>query len=263
MQNLHTALELGDRQGISISVENMGHIYFEQGDYGNALACYEQDLQIALELGERLGVGRALWCMATAYVAQEGYDQAEQLLGRAVALGRALDTLYELCDYLYTCADLYARQGQHATALSFNDQAFSIAMQVDYREVQFKAQVLVVRLRAALNEIDLPQAITALEWLLDEWSGDEDQATLKYEIWRLDRQRESHRRGASELYRTLYADTPNAVYRQHYKELTGKRLSEPPPLPPLPEIVTRDPIDREVLVTQVDALIGELKAEQA
>ena len=262
-QYLHIALELGYRRGVGISVGNMAEIYLYQGDHAGALACFEQDLQIALELGDRLGVSLAVWHMARTHLAQGHCAEAEPLLRRAVALGRALDIPYELCDYLYTLADLYVRQAQYATAQPLNDEALSIAVELDHREVQFEAQVLAIRLRAALGQIDVPAAIGEFERLLNEWPDDAEQAAILYETWRLDRRQESHRQGAADLYRTLYTQTPNVEYKQRYEELTGQRLSDPPPLPPLPEVVTRNPVQREVLLVQVDALISELNAEAA
>jgi len=259
-QNLQVALELGYRQGIGISVGNLGYVYLKQGNYASALACYEQNLQISLEIGDRLGVSLALWNLSLACIAQGRWDEAERLLTRAIALGRALDTPYELCDYLYTQADLCARQGRYDAAQSPNDEALSISAQVEHKEVQFKAQVLALRLRAVLDQIALSEAVDRFEHLLEEWPEEAQRADVHYEIWRLDRERESHRRRAADLYRELYAETPNVVYRQRCQELVGERLPDPPPLPPLPEIVTQHPPDLEALLAQVDALIEELGA---
>ena len=91
---------------------------------------------------------------------------------------------------------------------------------------------------------------------MDERPDDAEQAAIRYEAWRLDREQESHRRQAADLYKALFAQTPSAEYRQRYEELTGERLPDPPPLPPLPEAVTRRPADLGALLAQVDLLIG-------
>jgi class 3 adenylate cyclase/tetratricopeptide (TPR) repeat protein len=255
-QRLQIALEIGVRQGVGIAIGNIGDVYLNYGDYARALACLTQNLQIALEIGDRLGVSFALWNMAVTYVAQERCDEAERLLTRAIILGRALDTPYEMCDYLYTYADLHVRREQYAAAQPLNDEALSIAAQVEHKDVQFKAQVLALCLRIVLGQIAPPEAVGEFERLLGEWPDDAEQAAIQYEIWRVDQDQEPHRQQAADLYRALYAQTPNVEYKQRYEELTGECLPDPPPLPPLPDIVTQHPPDREVLLAQVDALIA-------
>jgi len=257
-QNLQIALEIGYRQGVSISVGNMGDVYLNYGDYSQARTCLVYNLHIALEIGDILGIGFTTWNMAKVCLTQRSYEEAGRLLIQAIALGRALDTPYELCDYLYTHADLCACQEQFAAAQPLNDEALRIATEVDHKDVQFKAQVLAVRLRAALGQVGPPAAIGELESLLEAWPADPRQAAVQYEIWRLDPEQESRRQAAAGLYRALYAQTPNIKYKQRYEELTGEQLPDPLPLPPLPEIVTREPADLEALLTQFDTLVNEL-----
>jgi hypothetical protein len=43
----------------------------------------------------------------------------------------------------------------------------------------------------------------------------------------------------------LYERAPAVAYREAYERLTGTRLPPGPPLPALPEMVTREPVDVE------------------
>ena len=47
------------------------------------------------------------------------------------------------------------------------------------------------------------------------------------------------------LNRVLYERAPAVAYRKAYERLTGTRLPPGPPLPAVPEVVAREPVDLE------------------
>ena len=59
---------------------------------------------------------------------------------------------------------------------------------------------------------------------------------------------EEQRRQATELYRTLYARSPSIQYRQRLHELSPELQSDPPVLPPLPDIMLQMPAIPDVLL---------------
>jgi DNA-binding SARP family transcriptional activator/Tfp pilus assembly protein PilF len=259
-QQLQISSELGDRRGMSYGMRNLGVVYYEQGDSERALTCYAQSLQIAVEASNRRTISRALGNIAIVYTGQRRYDEAGHLYQQVRALVPASALPYSLCKYLYYNAGLYVRQERYAEAQSLNDDALRIAGEIGRRDIQFKAQLLSIRLRVALGITNLPTAVAELETLLGQWSEGREQAAIQYELWRLDERQESARRTATELYRRLYAQTPSAEYRHRYQELSGERLPDPPPLPELPDIVTRNPVDLVALLAQVDEIVAQLNA---
>jgi adenylate cyclase len=262
---LMLAIELGYQLGVSVAVGNMGNVYFEQGDYNAALACYTFNLQIALELGDQLGVGLALWYLAYVYTETEEFDLAERLLVQACIIARSLDTPYELCDFLYAHANVLSLRKEYLAAYEINQEAIKIARQVEHSEIQFKALVLDVRLAVLLGSKDITGAIDDFEKIIkqwqDDWQDEKEQATVHYEIWRLEKNLESHRKKATQLYRALYQKIPNIEYMQRFEELTGDKLSDPPQLPVLPDIVAKKKIDLDKLFALVDGLIDSLLLE--
>ena len=256
-EQVQIAREIGDRRQVGMIIGNMGLVYWQQGEYVRALACYWQYLQIATEIGDPLSVAVAVGNMADTYSVQDRYDEAEELYSRAIALCRRLNIPYYLCEYLYTNAEMYVRQGRYTEAWSLNEEALAVATQIGEKEAQFKAQLLSIRLRVASDQCDRSVALDELTRMLGEWTKDEEQAALRYELWRLDRDQEAHRQAAAELYRNLYARTPNVEYRKRYEELTGQSLPAPPPLPELPDIVTRNAVNLDALLAQVDQIIAQ------
>jgi tetratricopeptide (TPR) repeat protein len=200
--------------------------------------------------------------IAMTYAARGSYQEAELLFARTIALGRALNIPYFLCEGLYHTADLYARQRRYAEAQPIDQEALEIAGQVGRKEIQFQAQILAIRLRAALRQADPRAAIGELEALRPEWPGDAEQAAIDYTIWLLDAGGETSRRAAADRYRALYARTPNIEYRWRYTQLAGAPLPDPPALPPLPEVATRGAASLDELLSRAERLIETAPWEQ-
>ncbi|MCB8990604.1 MAG: tetratricopeptide repeat protein [Ardenticatenaceae bacterium] len=256
-QSLQIALELGDRQGVSISVGNMGNIYWYQGRPAQALACYSYDLQTTLALGDRQGVSFAAWNVARVYLANGELEPAERLLTQALALGRALDTPYDLCTYLFDYGNLLSAQQRRDESAAAFAEAAALAEKVENETIRFEAGMGLTRLQVERGGMGVGTAVTHLQSLFTDDLEAAQTATLHYEIWQLDPQQAAHKAQAIALYRDLYARTPSNEYRDNYRALTGEELPEPPPLPPLPTAVTRKPVNMAAVFTKIDLLLEE------
>jgi len=190
------------------------------------------------------------------------FSEAEALFARAITLGRTIDSLYELSGFIFDRGNLMSAQGNLEKALESYGEAVQLAAEVDNTIIQFEAQVARIRTQVQLGQKDPETAIEQLHRLRDAWmehfhGNEEQEAAIHYEIWKLDPSQDHHRERAGELYAHLYKHTPSSEFRSRYQELTGEHLPDPPPLPPLPEIVTRKPINLNTLLEQIDALILE------
>lgn len=258
MEKLSSAVELGYQLGVGIAVGNMGLIYFERGDDYSALQCYVLSLKVGLLLGDRLGVAIALWNVARVQMAEQQYMEAEANLQRAVDIGRAIDTPYELCEFLYTLAELHLLRGHLLPARGINGQALDMSAEVERDYVRIRALLLEREICLAMGEISRSEALASLEALLPDWPGDEDQAAIHFNCWRAEPGQETHRQAAAGLYARLFEATPNIEYAHRYRELTGQGLPDAPLLDPLPEVVTRAILSLDTLVLQVDAMMKQL-----
>jgi tetratricopeptide (TPR) repeat protein len=254
-QALDVANDIGYRHAAGVMIGNAGEIYRQQGDYDRALACYRHGLQVATELSDWNSIHNGLLNIAITYAARGSYQDAEPLFARTIALGRALNIPYFLCEGLYHTGQLYARQRRYAEAEPINQEALELAGQVGRKEIQLHAQLLALCLRVALRQADARAAIGELEALRADWPGDAEQAALDYTSWLLDTRRERSRRAAAKRYRALYTRTPNIEYRWRYTQLAGEPLPDPPALPPLPDIVTRDAPGLAALLARAERLI--------
>jgi len=174
-----------------------------------------------------------------------------------MALGRALDTPYDLCTYLFDYGNLLnAQQRQDEAAAAFAEAA-ALAEKVENETIRFEAQVGLTRLQAERGEMGVGTAVAHLQSLFHDDLEAAHEATLHYEIWQIDSQQEAHKAQAIALYRNLYTRTPSREYRGNYRALTGEELPDPPPLPPLPTTVTRKPVNMSALFTKIDLLLEE------
>lgn len=265
-KSLQFSLEIGDRQGVGLAVGNIGNIYWYTGDLASTLACHSMHLIISLELGDLWGVSFATSKMGVAYMAQGKLEEANAMIERAIMLGRVLDSLHELSGFYFDRGNLLNAQGKLEESLDVFGEAIQLAAETDNTVVQFEAQISRLHTQVQLGQKDTQTAIEQLHHLRDSWiehfKGDEEQeATIHYEIWKLDQSQAYHRAQAASLYAGLYEHTPSSEFRQRYWELTGESLADPLPLPPLPDIVARKPLNLESLLEQIDALIHEAKQD--
>jgi serine/threonine-protein kinase len=92
---LHYALSLsdkallGDREGLAITLGNLGRLALQQGRFGDAIAFFARDTEILQELKNARAEARLQNDLGRAHIGQEAYDKALEHLGRAKALATA------------------------------------------------------------------------------------------------------------------------------------------------------------------------------
>ena len=92
---LHYALSLsdkallGDREGLAITLGNLGRLALQQGRFGDAIAFFGRDTEILHELKNARAEARLQNDLGRAYIGKEAYEQALEHLDRAKALAAA------------------------------------------------------------------------------------------------------------------------------------------------------------------------------
>jgi hypothetical protein len=157
---------------------------------------------------------------------------------------------YYLSEFLQQKARLLAKANQFAQAVSLNEEALRLARHIQHLEIQFEAELLALRLRLRLQEIDVETAVGTLKQLAMTWQGDAEQAAISYEIAQLVPTAEAQQKVAR-LYQNLYKTTPKAIYQQRYQNLTGDSLPDSPSLPPPPQFVEPERLQINDLLKRV------------
>jgi len=234
---------------------NMGELYRLQGAYQRALVCYEYCLGLSLELDDRMMVAVSCENIAQVNIEQGHYEAADHLLAKAITLAQVLNIPYFLSAELYSRAEVLAAQRADGEAQAANDQALRVAEQVERRDILLKARLLALDLRVRLDLAEHSAAAAECGALLEQWSEPGDQAAIFYQRWKIGGQ-EADRAQASELYREVYAQTPNTEYRRRLHELTGEPPPDPPALPAPPPIMVQKRAGLQALLDRVDTVIA-------
>jgi tetratricopeptide (TPR) repeat protein len=256
-EGLAAAEQIGYRPAVGWMTGNAGELFRHLGDYDQAVACYGAALMLMIELRDWRVLLINLGNYGVALAALDRSREAALLLEEAVDLARKIRNPYHLCEYAHQLAALLDREGRFTEARPLNDEALALSSEIERRDVRFLATVLAVRLRRALGEIELAEARAELALMVDDWPGKREQAALEFERWCLDPRDEKARKRAAELYVKLHAAAPDVAYIERFEALTGKRLADPPRLPPLVE----DPKEPEVgtLLVELSMLKRELE----
>jgi adenylate cyclase len=258
LATLTTAAEIGYLQQLGTLIGNAGLIYTMYGELERAQQCFVQGLQVALDLGDR---GNCLFQAGNlAYVlANQGQTAvAERLFDIAIAQGRAQQIPWSLCSDLHYLARLLVEQDQIGRAVEHNNEALSLATQIQRSDIELRAQVLAVTLQYRTDVLNQQQATKAMRELLIRWKESDEQALIYFSLWRLDPTDEEARLTAARLYQEVYTATSQAECRDYVRELTGVTLPVPLPLPPIPERLLATPVDLPRLLQRIEVELGQV-----
>ncbi|NOK58880.1 MAG: hypothetical protein GFH23_1086616n243 [Chloroflexi bacterium AL-N1] len=253
-QALTLANQIGYQQAMGFLLGNAGILYDMYGDYSVALACYGRSLQIATELDDWHTILFVLSNILSISVTQKRYREATRLGQKIVMLARSLQIAHATVSNLHQQALIAMADQQYRHALDCCKEAFSLADQVGYGDIQLQVEALIIRLQVLLGETDVLHARSKLEALLSTWTNQNEQAAIYYEIWYLQPEQEDVRRKAASLYQSACESSPNIEYRQRYAELTNEALPDPPTLPVLPTALI-EAVDLGALLERVLAQV--------
>ncbi len=263
IEGAQLAEAIGDRRTLSLALGNLGTVCHDSGDAPRALACYRTALALALDIGEPWHAGIIAGNASRTLMALGEQRIADRALAAAVALGRRhLHGPYFLSKHLCWQAEAALGQGRTAEAEALAAEAAHIATEVGRRDIQLRASILLIRIRAALREMPVCDAIGQLEGMLAAWSAVREQAEIHYAAWQIDGARDDHCRAAAAMYRTAYETVPNVEYSTRYAELTGGALPAPRPLCEVPELAARPGPSLEALVRDLEQMASESGAAE-
>ena len=257
-QVLDVATEIGDNYTAAIAALNLGEAYRVKGGYAQAISSYQFCLNIALELDDRVAVSCSLANIAQVYLAQLHPVPAEDLVTKAIVIIRDLAVPYLLAEFLYCQAESQALRGNFLRAFNTNTEVLDVAAKSERKDILLRAQILSIHLQKSLGRMDLNQVREELDVLGKNATEDLEQAMINYEAWRLMGNDEQRRRSI-DLYRRCYAITPNIEYYDRLQQLTDESLEAHPLLPSLPEIIDQNRVEFDILVNQVEVLLGTIQ----
>jgi non-specific serine/threonine protein kinase len=115
--------ELGDRQGMAYSLNNLANIAHYQADYASARSLHEESLAIRRELGDRHGIAHSLGNLASVVEVQGDYASGRALLRESLGILRELGDRHGIAHALGNLGMAVARDGDHALARSLYEES--------------------------------------------------------------------------------------------------------------------------------------------
>jgi tetratricopeptide (TPR) repeat protein len=82
--------ELGDKSGMGASLNNIGLVHADKGDYDKALDYNARSLKIREELGDKSGIGNSLGNIGLVHANKGDYDKALDYYDRSLAIEEEL-----------------------------------------------------------------------------------------------------------------------------------------------------------------------------
>ena len=227
---LEAAREIGDRHAEGVMIGNAGELYRIHGDLTRAIACAVRGLSITTELRDWPDVVTKLGNIAVALADQDRGEEAARFWNVAIALARATDDDFTLCECLLARASFIADPSGLEEALGLSEEAGRIAERIARPDVHRRASIRTIELRHRLGSIDADEALVALT-VLEDVDTPIARADLEYARWRLVPEDDRARAQARDACLEVLDRTPNAECRHRLHELTGEPVPAPDPLP--------------------------------
>lgn len=244
-------LDLGNQAGVALHVGNMGSVYKLLGEPQEAQACLVYAARLDAGLGNKTGMARHLGNLADLFLFLDQPDEALAWCQRAIRLQKIWKKDYHLCWNLWLQGVIYLALKEYGPAVSSLRTAQELAETVTRPDVVAACQTLTPRLQVLAGEISTAAALEELEIRFAQAADPRQRAALLYEQWRLEPEdwRQAQVRDA---YLNLLEQSPTAEARQRACEVGATELPERPSAPPLPDLLSDQPVDLAAFLDQVN-----------
>jgi tetratricopeptide (TPR) repeat protein len=113
----------------------LGMVAYNQEDYASARACYEKGLAIRRELGDKLGITHSLNALGYIACCQGDYTVARTLCEESLTTGRELGDRSAIALALCTLGAVASGQGDYVVARAHSEESLAIAWELRDRRV--------------------------------------------------------------------------------------------------------------------------------
>jgi class 3 adenylate cyclase/tetratricopeptide (TPR) repeat protein len=122
--------EIGDKKGIASSLNNIGNIYQDQGNYSRALEYYQKSLAIKEEIADKNGIASSQNNIGIIYANQGNYASALEYFQRSLAIHKEIRDKREIAGSLNNIGNIYEEQGDYPCALEYNQKSLAIKEEI-------------------------------------------------------------------------------------------------------------------------------------
>ncbi len=133
-QSLEIEEEIGNRQGVAISLGNLGLCYDSLGQYEKAISYQQQSLEISEEIGDRQGVAKSLANLGLCYISLGQYEKAISYQQQSLEIEVEMGNRQGVGISLGNLGNCYNSLGQYEKAISYHQQSLEISEEIGFRQ---------------------------------------------------------------------------------------------------------------------------------
>ena len=126
--------ELGDNRGIGYSLGNIGIVYFNKCDYDMALDYQERSLKIREKLNEKNEIGFSLQCIGLVCYEKGDYTKALDCLDRALAICEEIGNKSGMGRSLRVIGCINYDKGRYEKAEEYLENSIAIQKEIGLKE---------------------------------------------------------------------------------------------------------------------------------
>jgi tetratricopeptide (TPR) repeat protein len=147
--------EIGDRQGITISLTNLGVSYSFLGQYEKAIAYQKQSHNISEEIGDQEGMAFSLHNMGEVLIKLEQYSEAEIKIKESLVISQEINIKDLIAKSFKAFADIAHQTHQPQLALSHCQTALTLSQELGIPLVK-DCEELLAKIQATLADNSKP-----------------------------------------------------------------------------------------------------------
>ncbi|HZT41520.1 MAG TPA: tetratricopeptide repeat protein [Chthonomonadaceae bacterium] len=133
-QGLALYREMGDRQGMAVSLRWFGDMAIAREDYAEAGRCWEESLRLYRQIDDQFGIAAMLHQLAYLYGLRGNLDRAECLAQEAVERFQRMGSRMPVAYCLWNLGNIARRRGDYDRARSLLEESLHLIRQAEKRE---------------------------------------------------------------------------------------------------------------------------------
>ncbi len=133
LRSLKIKEEMGDKRGIAGCLNNIGNIYGYQGDNLNAMEYYKSSLKIKEELGDKSGIANTLGNIGSEYAAMKEYSKSLDYDKRSLKIKEEIGDKGGVATSLGNIGSTYKTIGNYDKALNYLKRSVKYYQEIGHK----------------------------------------------------------------------------------------------------------------------------------
>ncbi len=216
-RDLVLAQEMGDKQGTAIANGLIGDLLSITGEFERSTACIEENLRLSRELNYKKGIAKALNTLGDNWYYLGDLEKSISYYNEAIEYSRQMGNRLVLGYSLIEKGQVHLQKGEIASANLLYEEGRNIAIGLGNNDLTFEADILKARILLADNRRS--EASSLLHQLLHLARNEREEASANFEVRRVADHPTKYYLRALELYRDMYARTPQHLFKVRIEAL--------------------------------------------